>query len=392
MRKLKIFAYYNLPSGGAKKAFENILTGLENRGHEVDIYTGENFQEIKIKKVNIGNLLLPFNLWRYKRFSQKLASKINKGNYDVVIITNSKILQHPYILRYIKFPKLLISQEPLRIVYERNFQKNYVYKKYYKGVAERFVSLYSGLGVLARKKPDRENLASADRLIVNSYFSKENFLIAYGILGKVIYPGVDTKIFKPTSENKRENCILSIGTYHAIKGHDLVIKALSLIPRNKQPLLKILGFGSFSRSEKEFQYLSRLRESLGLQEKVKFEKIFYGNSIVDHYQKAYLTVAAQFLEPFGLVPIESMACGTPVIAVKEGGFRETVKHKETGLLIERDPQELADAILYLIENKEMWKKFSENGPNWVKSNFSWERAINEIEKELLDLAKNENRN
>jgi glycosyltransferase involved in cell wall biosynthesis len=387
MRKLKIAAYYNLPDGGAKKAIENILDGLKSRGHKVDVYTGEGFHPIELtKKYPIDNVLLPLNLWRYKKFSQKLASRINKEDYDVVIVSNSTILQHPYILRYLKFPKLLISQEPLRIAYERNFIENYVYKKYYRGIVMRIISLYSKLGILLREKPDRENLRKADRLIVNSYFSKENFLANYGVLGKVLYLGVDTKIFKPSSENERENCILSVGTYHAIKGHDLVIKALSFIPENKRPLLKILGFGSFGTSEKEFQYLNYLRDSLGLREKIKFEKNFFGNNIVKYYQKAYLTVAASFLEPFGFVPIESMACGTPVIAIKEGGFRETVKHEETGLLIERDPQELANAILYLIENKEVWKKFSENGINWVKSNFSWERTINEIEKELLDLA------
>jgi len=388
MKELKIAAYFNLPEGGARKMIENIVQALRNRGHKVDVYSGEKFQFIKlIKKYPFGNFLLPFNLWRYKKFSQKLASKINKKGYEVGIITNSKILQHPYILRYIKFPKLLISQEPLRVAYERNLQKNFVYKRYYKGLMERFVSLSSWLGILIRKESDRENLAKANRLIVNSYFSKENFLANYGILGKVIYPGIDTKIFKPLLGGKRENYILSIGTYHALKAHDLVIKALSLIPKDKRPFLKILGF---RKDEKELQYLKRLRDSLNLQEKVKFENIFLENNIVNYYQKAFLTIATHFLEPFGLVPIESMACGTPVVAIKEGGFRETVKDGETGLLVERDPKKLAKAILYLLENEEIWRKFSENGPKLVKSNFSLERVINEIERELFDLIKNEN--
>jgi glycosyltransferase involved in cell wall biosynthesis len=392
MRELKIAVYYNLPDGGAKKAIENIVSGLRNRGHKVDVYTGESFRLLELnKKYSFDKILLPFNLWRYKRFSQKLASKINKEDYDVGIITNSKILQHPYILKYIKFPKLLISQEPLRTVYERNFQKRYVYKRYYKGLIEKFISLYSLFDNLIRKKPDEENLANADRLIVNSYFSKERFLSAYGILGKVVYPGVDTTIFKPPSENKRENCILSIGIYHLVKAHDLVIKALSLLPGNKRPLLKILGFGNLDTSKKEFQYLKNLRDDLGLEEKVKFEEDFLGNNIIDYYQKAYLTIATHFLEPFGFAPIESMACGTPVIAVKEGGFRETVVDKETGLLVERDPRELAKAILYLLEDKEAWQRFSQKGLDWVRSNFSWETAVIKIEKELLSLTKNENR-
>jgi len=388
MKKLKIAIYHNIPDGGAKKAIEKIISGLSSRGHKTDIYTGEGFNPLQLSKNSIFNkILLPLNLWRYKKFCQRLASKINKENYDVGIITNSRMLQHSYILRYIKFPKLLISQEPLRSVYERNFQKNYVYKRYYKGLTGKLVSLYSFFDNLIREKPDRQNLKNADTLIVNSYFSKENFLANYGVLGKVVYLGVDTKIFKPSPEDRREKYILSIGIYHLVKAHDLVIKAISLIPENKRPLLKILGFGNLDTSKKELRYLKNLRDSLGLQDSVKFEKGFLGSDIINYYQNAYLTIASPFLEPFGFAPIESMACGTPVVAVKEGGFRETVKHEETGLLVERDPQKLANAILYLIENKEDWERFSENGLNWVKSNFSWESTIIKIEKELFALTK-----
>jgi len=187
MRKLKIAIYYNIPDGGAKKAIENIISGLKYRGHTIDTYTGEKFHSLGSgKNHSIDKILLFLNLWRYKNFCKKLASKMNKKNYDVGIITNSKILQHSYILKYIKFPKLLISQEPLRSIYERNFQKNYVYKRYYKGLTGKLVSLYSFFDNLIRERPDRENLKNADTLIVNSYFSKENFLANYGVLGKVV--------------------------------------------------------------------------------------------------------------------------------------------------------------------------------------------------------------
>ena len=385
MKRFKIAVYYNFSSGGAKIAIENIIKGLKKRGHRVDIYSGESFHSVGISKKYGARYLLPFNLLRYKRFSKKIASKINKGKYDVAIITNSKILQHPYILRYIKIPKLLISQEPLRSVYEKNLTRELVYKKYYQGITKKFGFLYFILSNFIKEKPDRENLKQADQLIVNSYFSKENFLSSYGVLGKVVYPGVDTEIFKPDFEEKRENSILSIGIYHPIKAQDLVIKALSLIPEKKRPSLKILGFGNSGVSGMELQYLKNLRNKLGLQKEIEFNTFFLGKDIIRYYQKAYLTISAHFLEPFGLTPIESMACGTPVVAVREGGFRETVKHGKTGLLVERDPKKLADAILYLIENKEVWKRFSENGIRWVRSNFSWETATTKVEKEILKL-------
>jgi len=385
MGKLKIAVYQNLPGGGARKAIDDIVSGLKERGHKIDVYSGENFHPIgTIKKYGI-QYLLPLNLWRYKKFCQQLASKINKEGYDAAIITNSKIIQHPYILQFIKCPQLLISQEIFRGAYEKNLTREIVFKRHYGGITRELVSRYSFLSNLIRKKPDLENLKKADQLIVNSSFSKENFLFSYGVLGKVIYPGVDTNVFRPGPEEKREKHILSVGIYHPIKAHDLVIKALGLIPKGKRPLLKIKGWGDSGVAEKELRYLEKLRDSLGLEKEVTFVKSFLEDNIVDYYQKAYLTIATHFLEPYGYSPLESMACGTPVIAVKEGGFRETVKDGETGLLVERDPKELAEAISYLIENKEIWKKFSENGPKWVKANFSLEQTITKIEKELLNL-------
>ncbi len=66
------------------------------------------------------------------------------------------------------------------------------------------------------------------------------------------------------------------------------------------------------------------------------------------YNRARLCVYAPYLEPFGLVPLEAMACGTPVVAVKEGGIRESVVHGETGILTERDEAAFADAVTTLL--------------------------------------------
>jgi glycosyltransferase involved in cell wall biosynthesis len=388
MKKLKIAACYNLPAGGARGILRTIINGLREKGHQLDIYEEENFQikQIKqniIKKINI--LFIPLNLWRYKIFSKNLAQTINKKDYHLVIVGNSIILQHPYILRYLKIPTFLISQEPLRIVYERNLIKEFIHKRYYYGIRRKVLEITSFLSSFFKAESDYKNLRAADKLVVNSYFSKESFLAAYGILGKVIYPGVDTNIFKPNPKIKKEKIILSIGTYNGLKGHDLAIRALAILPKEKQPLLKILGFGYNKLADKEIQYLKKLRDDLGLKEKVILENNVLEETIVYYYQKAYLTLIFYFLEPFGLVPIESMACGTPIIAVKEGGLRESIKDQETGLLIERDLHEIAKNILFLLENKEVWQKFSENGPKWVKANFSLEKTIKEVEKEALEL-------
>jgi glycosyltransferase involved in cell wall biosynthesis len=394
VKKLKIAVYHNLSAGGAKNAIEDVIAGLSQKGHLLDIYSGEKFYLIKVEKNYFGkinNFLLPINLFRYKNFSKNLAKRINEKNYDLAIITNSQILQHPYILRYLRIPKLLISQEPLRIAYERGLHVEKVYKRYYQGLIRKFFLIYSFAGGFLKKGPDRENLKKADKLIVNSYFSKENFLSAYGVLGKVVYPRVDTEKFKPAKE-KKPKYILSVGAYQPLKAHDLTIKSLKYIPREKRPVLKILGFGvSGSSQKREFEYLKRLRDKLKLKNWVEFENGFKGKNIVEYYQNAYCTVCPNFLEPFGLVAIESMACEVPVVAIKEGGFRETVLDGKTGFLVERDPRQIAQKIEYLLNHLKEREEMGKMGREWVKKSFSLERMIEEIENEIYSLIKNENR-
>jgi len=81
------------------------------------------------------------------------------------------------------------------------------------------------------------------------------------------------------------------------------------------------------------------------------------------------------MEPLGLVPLESMACGTPVIGVKEGGVRESIIDGQTGILIDRDAQALADAVIRLMESPELHERFSQNGITYVREQWNWDKAF-----------------
>jgi glycosyltransferase involved in cell wall biosynthesis len=104
------------------------------------------------------------------------------------------------------------------------------------------------------------------------------------------------------------------------------------------------------------------------------------------YNKARLCVYAPVKEPFGLVPLEAMACGTPVVGVREGGVSESVKHGETGLLAERDPQQFADAILTLLEDTDCRIRLGRQGRVYVQEQWQWEHSVSELEGHLLEVA------
>ena len=84
------------------------------------------------------------------------------------------------------------------------------------------------------------------------------------------------------------------------------------------------------------------------------------------------------MEPFGLAPLEAMACGLPVVAVKEGGVRETVVDGVTGFLTQRDPEEFAECIRQLLENHNLRRQFGEQAREHVRAFWTWERAAQDL--------------
>ena len=113
------------------------------------------------------------------------------------------------------------------------------------------------------------------------------------------------------------------------------------------------------------QYL----ENLAMSSDVELEilNLVDDKNLVELYNKSKLVLYAPYLEPFGLVPIESMGCGTPVIAVKEGGVRETIIHGETGLYSDRDEQLFAEAIIELLSDDAKRDRMSQNAIKTVQN-------------------------
>ncbi len=77
-----------------------------------------------------------------------------------------------------------------------------------------------------------------------------------------------------------------------------------------------------------------------------------------------------------------MACGTPVVAIAEGGLRETIKNYETGLFAERDPYEFGQAIHQLLSDKPLCEKMGACGRQHVLEHWTWEKSYHKLEKNM----------
>lgn len=206
-------------------------------------------------------------------------------------------------------------------------------------------------------------------------------LIMLGIPGnKIVYfpNSVDTKIFHP-GRRKIDNAILYVGRITHMKGLHVLLKSLSYI--KKQAHLIIIGSADWSR--KYYNNILKLIEDEN--KKGKHVVTYLGQvnqaKLIEWYQKASIFVLPSLFEPFGIVILEALSCETPVVSTYAGGVPEIVRNGENGILVPvNNPLKLAEAINYLLENKDVRVKFGKAGREWVIKNFSLEASVNKLYK------------
>ena len=232
---------------------------------------------------------------------------------------------------------------------------------------------------------------SADRIIATC--SDEVFeLKAMGIkTGKVsIAPcGVDLGLFsaKGSADAKpRSYRILSVGRLVPRKGVDLVIRALPLLSEAgfDDVELLIVGGGGDScalHADKEVCRLLDLAAELGVSDRVSLQGQVPRGAMPGIFRSADAVVCSPWYEPFGIVPLEAMACGVPVVAAAVGGLRDTVVDHKTGLHVPpRDAEAIASALALLLGNPALRAELGAAGQRRASSRYSWDRVAAETEK------------
>ena len=384
---MRIAVYHNLPAGGGKRALYELVKRLDKR-HEIDLYilseASEQFLDLRPHVKNTfdyqyrENNRHPFILKVLSSlsFQKRIVRDIERKNYDLVFVHNCKLTQSPYLLRYLKTSSLYYCQEPARIAYE--------YPIYLKKRSEKdwLGKIMLAGNVNFVKKVDRANARFASCIAVNSYFSLESIYKAYAVYPKVCYLGVDTELFRPIKGIRKENIILSIGPLDYYKGHDFVVDSLKLVNPKNRPALEIV----YNRSNPFYE--KKIVESA---KKGGVELILRTNitdeELVKMYNQAKLVVCAQYMEPFGFTPLEGMACGTPVLGVKEGGIREIVEPNLNGVLVERDERQFASALEKILLDEKFYQALASNTRKTVLEKWSWEKSAKNLEFLMSQMVK-----
>jgi len=167
--------------------------------------------------------------------------------------------------------------------------------------------------------------------------------------------------------------VLVVGRITPYKGYDLLIKAFKYVAQELPEVKLVLAIGSHEPTEVEKRNeFSRLAESLGLAN----HTIFFGyvEELEVFYNAAEVLVMPSTYEPFGMVAIEAMACGTPTVVTDRGGLKDFLTDGQDVLLVDPiDTKALAEAILKLLKDKPLYEEIARKGYEKAYSMFTWER-------------------
>ena len=217
---------------------------------------------------------------------------------------------------------------------------------------------------------------------------------------RVISPGVDTERFHPIpAPNAKEriglctDCciILFVGRIEPLKGIDNLLRAIAQIVDRRPELREGLrvpiigGDPDRIREDDEMVRLQELREELGIGDVITFLGAKDQDLLQYYYSAAEMVVMPSDYESFGMVALEAMACGTPVIASDVGGLAFLVRHGRTGYRVPaRDPAALAAKITRLLTNTGLRRRIGQRAACWAES-YAWSHIADRVEALYAEL-------
>jgi D-inositol-3-phosphate glycosyltransferase len=252
---------------------------------------------------------------------------------------------------------------------------------------------------------EKQVLRRADRIIAATIAEVTQLRFLYKAPADklvVIPPGVDVSHFYPIPGDEAkmyvglkpdDRMVLFVGRIEPLKGVDTLIEAMSCLQLkdgHKVHLAIIGGDPSASPQEMsaEMARLQKLCDDLCVGQLVVFLGKRDQDRLPYYYSAAELLVMPSHYESFGMVALEAMACGTPVIASEVGGLAYLVRDGETGFTVpDQEPELLSEKITWLLNDRDLHRTMSERAVEYAQD-YAWEKIaaqIVDVYKELLEI-------
>jgi D-inositol-3-phosphate glycosyltransferase len=256
-----------------------------------------------------------------------------------------------------------------------------------------------------RIEGEREVLRIADKIIVATPAERAQLEFLYGADSRkltIIPPGVDTSRFYPIPADEaksvigipsREEMILYVGRIEPLKGVDTLIQAVAGMHESgvlqKYPhYLSIIGGepdANPAQMNQEMARLQRLCRDLGIGDMVVFLGKRSQDDLPYYYSAASVLVLPSHYESFGMVALEAMACGTPVVASQVGGLAYLIQDGLTGYVVpDGNPEILGERLTKIISNPNLRQHMGENAAAYAKE-YAWEKITEQVQKTYASL-------
>jgi len=248
----------------------------------------------------------------------------------------------------------------------------------------------------ARLEIEKRVVEEADRIIAECPQDQDDLIQHYGADPNnitIIPCGVNIQEFYPIDRllsrmvlnlSPKERIILQLGRMVPRKGVETVIEAVAMLNQKHRTPARLLIVGGESddpdpEKTPEIGRLTKLAHDLGIKRKVTFVGRKGRDTLKYYYSAADVFVSTPWYEPFGMTPLESMACGTPVIGSNVGGIKYSVVDGKTGYLVTpKMARELSDKLHELFSNRKLANYFRQNAVHRVNTNFTWSKIANSV--------------
>ena len=375
--------------GGMGSTVFHLSSALASRGHNVTIITrnggGKNIPSISgVEVISVGWLRIPMEFTRsYGRTALRALKKLNKSNpVDVVHLHCPMISWTEKQFRYCKMNiGPIVSSLHGSWLGEKD---GLLTAKEQKETA--VWANPNDLAILLTSKRyakfENQALSGSDVCVANSEATKRDFISRYSPPTdwdcEVIHWGVDTEMFTPTETRdkdlrRRFGCseedilLLAVGRLAARKGYGSLLRAFALVNSEfSNSKLVIVGRGHLRKR------LLNQAHSLGISSSVYIESSMSFEELAKLFRNADLTVYPSYYEGQGLIPLESMSSGTPVVTVNHGPLPEMVDSEVGSLFQMGNINSMSSTIIKEISNMDVLKDKGIAGRKRVLQKFTYE--------------------
>jgi D-inositol-3-phosphate glycosyltransferase len=239
-----------------------------------------------------------------------------------------------------------------------------------------------------RYEIERRTMAGSDRVVAATAIDRQQIMRHYGDLAPigVIPGGVDLDRFSPRPREAAraelglapgEKAVLFVGRIQRLKGLEVLMRAFARLSDLNARLVIVGGQPGTSHETREISRLQHLAVRLGIAERTRFVGAVPHEQLPIFYSAADITVMPSSYESFGLVAVESLACGTPVVATRVGGLSSIVRDGETGLLVPwRDAELFAERLRQLLDDDALRQRLARQARASVLE-YGWDRIADE---------------